>query len=135
MYDTIYPPEGRMRPEFCRNLEKQYQALVDAAAEVTKRHGDWKVKWGDVHRLQRHANVADFIAIPFNDKKPSLPCAGVPEAWAPSSLNTTRRASTFPSSVKPTSTMRLPHHLYRRLRVLQRWHPREKLDQLRHLGG
>lgn len=78
MYDTIYPPEGRMRPEFAGNLEKQYQALVDAAAEVTKRHGDWKVKWGDVHRLQRHANVADFIAIPFNDKKPSLPCAGVP---------------------------------------------------------
>jgi penicillin amidase len=78
MYDTIYPPEGRMRPEFAGNMEKQYQALVDAAGEITKRHGDWKVKWGDVHRLQRHANVADFIAIPFNDKKPSLPCAAVP---------------------------------------------------------
>jgi acyl-homoserine lactone acylase PvdQ len=78
MYTTIYPPEGRMRPEFAGQIDRQYQALVDAADEVTKRHGDWKVRWGDVHRLQRHPNVADFVAIPFNDKKRSLPCAGVP---------------------------------------------------------
>jgi penicillin amidase len=78
MYTTIYPPEGRMKDEFAGNRDQQYQALLDAVAEVTKRHGDWKVKWGDVHRLQRHANVADLIAVPFNDRKPSLPCAAVP---------------------------------------------------------
>ena len=78
LYGTIYPPDGEMKEEFILNPDHRYQALVNAAAEVTKRHGDWKVKWGDVHRLQRHPDVADFLAIPFNDKQPSLPCVAVP---------------------------------------------------------
>jgi hypothetical protein len=31
-----------------------------------------------VHRIQRHADVADFVQIPFRDDAPSLPCPGVP---------------------------------------------------------
>jgi acyl-homoserine-lactone acylase len=41
-------------------------------------YGDWKVPWGEVHRLQRHANVADLAKVPFSDTLPSLPTAGVP---------------------------------------------------------
>lgn len=78
MYGTLYPPEGRMTDKCAGNIDTQYRALVAAAKNVKDRHGDWKVKWGDVHRLQRHTNVADLIAVPFSDKKPSLPCAGVP---------------------------------------------------------
>jgi len=78
MYGTIYPPEGRMLDEYAANTERHYEALVEAAETVEKRHGDWKVPWGEVHRLQKHANVADFVAIPFSDRQPSLPCAAVP---------------------------------------------------------
>jgi penicillin amidase len=78
MYGTLYPPEGRMTDKCAGNIDVQYRALVAAAKNVKDRHGDWKVKWGDVHRLQRHTNVADLIAVPFSDKQPSLPCAAVP---------------------------------------------------------
>ena len=78
LYGTVYPPDGHMQEKFTRNPDLRFQALLDAAAEVTKRHGDWKVCWGEVHRLQRHTDVADFLAIPFSDKKPSIPCAAVP---------------------------------------------------------
>ena len=30
-----------------------------------------------MNRIQRHANVADFFEIPFDDKLPSLPCDGL----------------------------------------------------------
>src|SRR5262249_50296397 len=45
--------------------------------------GDWHVRWGDIGRMQRHANYAyshtrDGLKIPFSDSEPSLPCAGVP---------------------------------------------------------
>jgi acyl-homoserine lactone acylase PvdQ len=78
MYETIYPPEGRMRHEYAVSQTRRFEALVTAAAELTRRHGGWQIPWGDVHRLQRHSGVADLIAVPFSDKKPSLPCAGVP---------------------------------------------------------
>ena len=78
MYISIYPPETRMLDSMAGNIESQYQALVTAAKNLEQRHGAWKIPWGDVHRLQRHANVADLAAVPFSDRQPSLPCAGVP---------------------------------------------------------
>jgi acyl-homoserine lactone acylase PvdQ len=60
------------------NPQGQFQALVTAAEKLKKIYGDWKVAWGDIHRLQRHADVAELARVPFSDTLPSLPTAGVP---------------------------------------------------------
>lgn len=78
LHGTIYPPDGKMLVKYSGDPDQRFEALIEAAGNLEKRFGTWKVAWGDVHRLQRHANVADFVAIPFSDKKPSLPCAAVP---------------------------------------------------------
>ncbi len=67
-----------LKPEFINNPEGQFKALIAAAEKLKKTYGDWKVAWGEVHRLQRHANVADLALVPFNDTLPSLPTAGLP---------------------------------------------------------
>jgi acyl-homoserine-lactone acylase len=51
--------------------------LIEAAARLKAMHGDWRVPWGEVYRIQRHAEVADFLDIPFDDSLPSLPSLGV----------------------------------------------------------
>ena len=81
LYGFGYPAET-LKAEFVGDPAAQFQALVTAAEKIEKSFGDWKTAWGDVNRLQRHANVggpdtAGFIGIPFSDKKPSLPSAGI----------------------------------------------------------
>jgi penicillin amidase len=49
-----------------------------SSIDSTHFYGDWKVAWGDVSRIQRHANVNDVAKVPFSDSLPSLPCAGAP---------------------------------------------------------
>jgi acyl-homoserine lactone acylase PvdQ len=67
-----------LRPEMLSDVSAQFRALKDAAAKLQGLYGNWKVPYGDVNRLQRHANIADFFEkIPFNDRLPSLPVAGV----------------------------------------------------------
>ena len=67
-----------LRPEVLSDVSAQFRALKDAAAKLQGLYGNWKVPYGDVNRLQRHANIADFFEkIPFNDRLPSLPVAGV----------------------------------------------------------
>jgi acyl-homoserine lactone acylase PvdQ len=67
-----------LRPEVLSDTSEQFRALVDAAAKLQALYGNWKVPYGEVNRLQRHADIADFFEkIPFNDKLPSLPVAGV----------------------------------------------------------
>lgn len=67
-----------LKPEMLSNVSAQFRALVDAASLLQGLYGNWKVPYGEVNRLQRHANIADFFEkIPFNDKLPSLPVAGV----------------------------------------------------------
>lgn len=65
-----------LKREFINDLPNQFQALATAADKLKETFGEWKVAWGDVSRLQRHANVSDFFQIPFNDKLPSVPSAG-----------------------------------------------------------
>lgn len=77
LYGTGYPAETLL-PDFVGDYPRQFKALVRAAGKLQQIFGDWKVRWGDVHRIQRHADVADFIDIPFSDEQPSLPCAGLP---------------------------------------------------------
>jgi penicillin amidase len=73
-----YATRESLRPEFVHDPPARFKALVAAAEKLKKIYGDWKVPWGEVHRLQRHANVADLAKVPFSDKLPSLPTAGVP---------------------------------------------------------
>lgn len=67
-----------LRPEMLNNPGAQFKALVTAAEKLKHLYGDWKVAWGDIHRLQRHADVADLAKVPFSDTLPSVPTAGVP---------------------------------------------------------
>jgi acyl-homoserine-lactone acylase len=73
-----YATRENLRPEFLNNPQAQFKALLRAAAKLKMVYGDWKVAWGEVHRLQRHANVADLAKVPFSDKLPSVPTAGLP---------------------------------------------------------
>jgi penicillin amidase len=77
MYGRGYPVET-LKAEFVDNPAAKFQALVTAAGKLQAFYGNWKVKWGDVSRMQRHANVTDVATIPFSDALPSLPCAGAP---------------------------------------------------------
>jgi acyl-homoserine lactone acylase PvdQ len=77
MYGRGYPVET-LKPEFVADPDKRFEALATAAGKLQAFYGNWQVPWGDVSRIQRHANYADLAKIPFSDSKPSLPCAGVP---------------------------------------------------------
>jgi acyl-homoserine-lactone acylase len=77
LYGRGYPVET-LKPEMVGNDAAQLKALVQAANILKAFYGDWRVKWGDISRMQRLANYADPATVPFSDKLPSLPCAGVP---------------------------------------------------------
>ncbi len=77
LYGFGYPAET-LKPRFVSNEAEQFKALITAAKKLNAMFGDWKVPYGEVNRLQRHADVADFYKIPFSDSQPSLPSAGMP---------------------------------------------------------
>jgi acyl-homoserine-lactone acylase len=77
LYGAGYPVET-LKAEFVAQPSKKFEALVAAAGKLKAVYGDWKVPWGEISRMQRHANYADAKLIPFSDDKPSLPCAGAP---------------------------------------------------------
>jgi len=75
LYGVGYPGET-LHPQFEGNPPQQLRALIHAAKKLQRHHGSWRVRYGDVYRIQRHADVADMSKIPFRDTLPSLPCAG-----------------------------------------------------------
>ncbi len=77
LYGFGYPAET-LKAEYVQNPDLKFQALVKAAEKLTKNFGKWQIRWGDVYRLQRHSNVANLLAVPFSDRKPSIPCIGAP---------------------------------------------------------
>jgi acyl-homoserine lactone acylase PvdQ len=76
LYGDVYRSET-LTPEFVGDYPRRFEALIKAAETLEKNHGDWKVRYGDVHRMQRHADVADLVSVPFSDEQPSLPSAGL----------------------------------------------------------
>ncbi|MBN1342715.1 MAG: penicillin acylase family protein [Phycisphaerae bacterium] len=78
MYGSGYGMSEKLKQEFIGNPARQLEALVAAAEKLRGNFGTWKIAYGKINRLQRHANVADFYKIPFNDKLASLPSAGLP---------------------------------------------------------
>jgi acyl-homoserine lactone acylase PvdQ len=77
LYGAEYPGET-LKEQYRDDPAARARALLKAAATLTAGHGDWRVAWGDIHRLQRHANVADLLDVPFDDTLPSLPCVAAP---------------------------------------------------------
>jgi acyl-homoserine-lactone acylase len=75
LYGGNYPGET-LKPAYQGNVTLQLTALVQAASKLQTTYGTWKVAYGDIYRIQRHANVAELIDIPFDDSLPSLPCIG-----------------------------------------------------------
>ncbi|MGE0605684.1 MAG: penicillin acylase family protein [Pirellulales bacterium] len=72
-----YPGETLL-PRYMDNPAEKFRGLLRAAAALQTAYGDWRIPYGQTHRLQRHANVADLFSIPFDDEQRSLPCAGMP---------------------------------------------------------
>ena len=73
-----YATKENLRTDLINNPQAQFKALVRAADKLKSVYGDWKVAWGEVHRLQRHPDVANLAKVPFSDTLPSVPTAGLP---------------------------------------------------------
>jgi len=76
LYGRGYPVET-LKPEYVGDLPARFAALVRAAQRLETLHGSWQVPYGEIHRIQRHAERASTAAVPFDDALPSLPTAGV----------------------------------------------------------
>ncbi|MDA1076211.1 MAG: penicillin acylase family protein, partial [Proteobacteria bacterium] len=76
LYGRGYPVET-LKAEFTHDIPARFDALVNAAKKLEDRYGTWKMPYGDVHRIQRHAPYASAAEVPFDDQLPSLGIAGV----------------------------------------------------------
>src|SRR4030067_3070861 len=72
-----YPGET-LRAKFVKEPNLEFEALVTAADKLKSLHGDWRVPWGSLFRIQRRPNMVDLYELPFDDKLPSLPSLGAP---------------------------------------------------------
>ncbi|MEM9659107.1 MAG: penicillin acylase family protein, partial [Planctomycetota bacterium] len=70
-----YPGE-QLRKSYRDAPDKQLQALAIAAERLEAIHGDWRIAYGELFRIQRQPRVADLFDVRFADDKPSLPCLG-----------------------------------------------------------
>jgi acyl-homoserine lactone acylase PvdQ len=77
LYGFNYPAE-QLLPRYRERPDLEFKALLESAAALVAMHGDWRVPWGQVFRIQRHACVANLLDLPFSDQEPSLPSLGVP---------------------------------------------------------
>lgn len=76
LYEGFYPAET-FKKIYVNDPKMRFDALLIAAGKLEKSWGSWQVPWGDIHRVQRHTGVSDFLRIPFSDKLPSVPCPGI----------------------------------------------------------
>jgi penicillin amidase len=81
-YEELYgtSQSERIKSEYQGNPKKQLMALGRVAKRLEQLHGDWRLPWGEAHRLQRTAYSADTMEagvslLPF---AASQPCAGAP---------------------------------------------------------
>jgi len=77
LYGMDYPAETLL-PRFVKDPKQEFQALITAARKLKTSHGDWRIAWGDLVRIQRRPNMVDLHEISFDDKLPSLPSLGGP---------------------------------------------------------
>jgi acyl-homoserine lactone acylase PvdQ len=72
-----YPGETLL-PQYLKRPELEFQALVTAAGKLKLRHGDWRVTWASLFRVQRRPNMIDLRELPFDDSLPSVPSLAAP---------------------------------------------------------
>ncbi len=79
MYGDKYPAED-LKPQYVESIVERFRALVRCAQKLKSLHGDWKVEWGKVTRIQRQPNAPTYEAAAalFRDRQPSLPLVGAP---------------------------------------------------------
>ena len=77
LYGMDYPAETLL-PQYVDEPKREFEALVVVAGNLESRHGNWRVPWADLFRIQRQPHLVDLTQIGFDDKKPSLPSCGAP---------------------------------------------------------
>ncbi len=75
LYGTVYPAET-LKPQYANNPAAQLEALFAAAQDLQKTFGDWRVRWGDIYRVRRQAQMGDISELALDDRLASLPCLG-----------------------------------------------------------
>src|SRR5262245_10252690 len=75
-YWTYLRAQAQARPVNQTNSYPNIALLEFAMGDIAKSWGTWKVKWGEMARLQRVHTSGNTE--PFSDDKPSLPVAGGP---------------------------------------------------------
>ncbi|MGD9720942.1 MAG: penicillin acylase family protein [Pirellulales bacterium] len=77
LYGMEYPAESLL-PKFVADPKQEFRALVRVAENLKSRHGDWRVPWGDLFRIQRRPQMIDLMSVTFDDRLPSLPTLAAP---------------------------------------------------------
>jgi acyl-homoserine lactone acylase PvdQ len=77
LYGMEYPAETLL-PRYVENPNLEFAALVSVAETLRSRHGDWRVAWGDLFRIQRPPRMIDLLELSYSDSLPSLPCTAGP---------------------------------------------------------
>ena len=71
-------PAETLLPQFAADPKAPFEALISVAQNLQTRHGDWRVPWGELFRVQRRPQMIDLFGLPFDDRLPSLPCVAGP---------------------------------------------------------
>jgi acyl-homoserine lactone acylase PvdQ len=77
LHGMEYPAE-KLLPKYVAEPKLEFEALVASAEKLRSRHGDWRVPWGELFRVQRQRNLVDLTSVAFDDNKPSLPLLAAP---------------------------------------------------------
>ena len=77
LYGMDYPAETLL-PQYAADPKAPFEALISVAQNLQTRHGDWRVAWGELFRVQRRPQMIDLFGLPFDDRLPSLPCVAGP---------------------------------------------------------
>ncbi|MBI3836872.1 MAG: penicillin acylase family protein [Planctomycetia bacterium] len=77
LYGMSYPAETLL-PKYVKEPQLEFEALATAAEKLASRHGDWRVPWASLFRIQRRPYMVDLFELPFDDRLPSLPSLGAP---------------------------------------------------------
>ncbi len=79
-YTELYGRSERIKQKFIAQPEQKFVALVKAAKMLEHFHDTWKIKWGELNRLQRVANAPspEAAVAGLRDTNPSIPVIGAP---------------------------------------------------------
>ena len=77
LYGMNYPAE-KLLGRFVENPKLEFEALVKVARNLQTRHGDWRVPWGELFRIQRRPKMIDLLGLAYDDRLESLPSLAGP---------------------------------------------------------